>query len=120
MLTGIHDMIGEWRISDKDQYIRLSRLMPYLRDKKPSLVNHNLICWKYMDDPDKKVDGLRYLNCDITVPGILVEYDNPGKKKYRMIDGSHRITKMLLETDLVESYFYIIPKKKFLELIEDY
>jgi hypothetical protein len=73
-----------------------------------------------MDDPSAKLDN-RYIKCDISYPGIVVEdAPNPFSKKYRMIDGSHRMAKMLLETLIRESYFYVLTEKEFYSLLKNY
>tara|TARA_B100000902_G_scaffold328490_1_gene324573 strand:+ start:26 stop:487 length:462 start_codon:yes stop_codon:yes gene_type:complete len=51
--------------------------------------------------------GTRYINCDIKYPPIIAyNAPNPFNNKYRMIDGRHRIQKLLLN-GLTESKFYV-------------
>lgn len=52
--------------------------------------------------------SLRYLNADITIPGIIVEgAPNPYGNRYRMIDGKHRIMQML-NRGIKSSQFYVL------------
>ena len=49
----------------------------------------------------------RYHNCDIKFPGIVVEASNPSNKKYRLLDGKHRIRKMI-DKCIDQSLFYVL------------
>lgn len=112
-LTGYHDCSGKWRVTDSDQEIYLPDLIPILESREPQLVDHRYIGWRCMDNPVMKMDE-RYVECDIEVPGILAyNVTNPFGKIYRMVDGSHRMAKMTLETNITESLFYIITEEEF-------
>ena len=51
--------------------------------------------------------GSRYINCDTKYPPIIASNaPNPFNNKYRMIDGRHRIQKLLFN-GLTESLFYV-------------
>ena len=122
MLSGYHSCTGPWRVwSDKDSYIDLAEdIQPLLYGRDPQLISHDDVAWWYMDTPQKKIDD-RYHACNIRIPGIVaLEVVNPYNKKYRMIDGSHRMAKMLLETNIKESLFYVISKDEFYSTVKDY
>jgi hypothetical protein len=120
-LKGNHVCIKEWQLTKGvDQYLEVRDTIPYLLDRESILISHDQIAWKCMDDPSAKLDN-RYIKCDISYPGIVVEdAPNPFSKKYRMIDGSHRMAKMLLETLIRESYFYVLTEKEFYSLLKNY
>jgi len=124
MLTGTHSCRTKWSVSERDQYIDLEDLLPLINSREPVLVPHIDIAWKCMDDPDMKIHGgygLRYKRADIHCPGIIADgVTNPFGKRYRMVDGSHRITKITQETDWTQSYFYIISKDEFHSYLKDY
>jgi hypothetical protein len=73
-----------------------------------------------MNEPERKKDK-RYETCNIRIPGIVaLDVINPYNKKYRMVDGSHRMAKMLFETKIRESLFYVITKEELYERVRDY
>lgn len=104
---------GDWRVCDEDMALFNEDLIPILRKKEPQLLLHRYIAWWGMDAPEKKMDK-RYQNCDITVPCIVAkDVQNKYDKIFVMIDGGHRMAKMTLETDIRESWFYVISKEEF-------
>lgn len=120
MLKGRHLCINEWSIDGKPGIVELSDIRPLLYDREPVLISHDEIAWWFMDKPQKKIDE-RYSVCNIRVPGIVAEGAvNPYNKKYRMVDGSHRMAKMLLETKIRESLFYVITAKELYERVREY
>lgn len=120
MITGRHSCKDEWAVTDKDQFIQLEDLRHIFYNREPQLVYHDQIAWHGMKDPSSKADH-RYQDADIMVPGILAEgVPNPHDKKYRMVDGSHRMAKMKLETRYEASFFYIISKDEFYEVLRFY
>jgi len=66
---------------------------------------------------DFQLSEERYNNCNIRVPCIITEGENPYQLKYRMIDGRHRISKMV-DRGLSENYFYILDYSTFLKLLQ--
>jgi hypothetical protein len=128
MLQGRHscrnEWWGDWTVGERDQYIQLDELLPIIKERNPVLISHSEIGWKAMNHPSEKIHGdggLRYLNADIDCPCILAEgVYNPAGKKYRMVDGSHRITKMKMETNRTESYFYVLTNEEFYSYLKDY
>jgi|SRR6056300_148983 len=118
-LTGEHSCSGKWKVTDIDQYIKLKDLIPLLQTKTPQDIDHSKIAWKCMDAPHLKIDE-RFSQCDIEVPGILAEgVINPFNKPYRMIDGSHRMAKMILNTWISKSHFYILTPQEFYSVLRD-
>ena len=70
-------------------------------------------------EPFQKYDE-RYLKANYSLPGILAhDVKNPYNKKYRMVDGGHRMAKMVAETDIKQSYYYILAKAEFYQLLQD-
>ena len=120
-IKGTHSCVGQWQLTEGvDQYVEVRDTIPYLLNRDPIMISHDQIAWKCMDNPSAKLDN-RYIKCDISYPGIVVEdAPNPFSKKYRMIDGSHRMAKMLLETLIRESYFYVLTEKEFYPLLKNY
>ena len=118
-LKGTHSCVGQWQLTEGvDQYVEVKDTIPYLLNRDPIMISHDQIAWKCMDNPSAKLDN-RYIQCDISYPGIVAEsVINPFNKKYRMVDGSHRMTKMLLETNIRESLFYVISPFEFYSLLK--
>ena len=113
MLSGKHDCIGFWRINEEDSYIDLAEVRPLLNSRSPVLIPHKDIAWWSMEKPKKKIDT-RYYNCNIRIPGIVADgVKNPYNKRYRMVDGAHRMARMLLETNIRESLYYVITEEEF-------
>lgn len=119
-LKGYHNCCDEWAVEEGTfKRLRINKLAPFLEIIKPELIKHELISWKGKDKPSNKID-FKYSFCDISVPGILCSTINPHNLPYRMIDGAHRMAKMFMETNIVESYFYVIKSDIFYSLLEDY
>ncbi len=108
-----HSCTKDWRVADSDQYILIVPLLEYcIKTRVPQNILHSEIASKHMDRRPKL--GKRYEQCDYSYPGILaIGVSNPFNKTYRMVDGAHRLTKMKLETNIVESPYYIITEDEF-------
>ena len=93
----------------ENKVIRLRRIN-WLREGRLQQVDINDIQWyagnkskwNRVDEPDvnglycKCCDGKRVINADITYPGLLLDgITNYSGKRYRSMDGSHRIQKMV-------------------------
>ena len=109
---------GDWRlheISSDTLVLRLVDLIPILKDKSFKLVELDEIAWKGFDlGMDKRgmncvcCGGERYIHCNNRVPGILLKgVKNPGGRKYRCIDGKHRI-EALLSYDMEVGNFFVL------------
>ena len=120
-LKGTHSCKGDWRIGNVDRWLHLSRLIPLLQNRSPILIDHSEICWKFKGQHDyvKENSPERYNAADITIPGIVVfGAPNPDNSKYRMIDGVHRMSKRIIETQLEQSLFYILNAPEFFSFLE--
>ena len=63
--------------------------------------------------------GEAYKNCDPNVPGIIAyNCPNPYDNKYRMLDGRHRIMRLLLEGK-TKSKFYVFDFNEIKKFIYD-
>jgi hypothetical protein len=119
-LKGYHRCCDQWAVEEgTSKRLLVNKLVPFLENSKPKLIKHELISWKGKNDPSTKMDS-KYLVCDISFPGVICPTINPHHLPYRMIDGSHRMAKMTLETEIIESYFYVIEPDIFYSLLEDY
>ena len=118
-LAGFHVCTGPWQVLPMAAHLDLTTLLPLLEQREPVTLSHNDIAFIGLDDLESRIDE-RYYACDITVPGIVVEgARNPYNKKYRMIDGSHRMAKMFLEhPELTRSKHYVITEKEFFDRLE--
>tara|TARA_R110001606_G_C15327931_1_gene645250 strand:- start:44 stop:394 length:351 start_codon:yes stop_codon:yes gene_type:complete len=57
----------------------------------------------------------RYNKADLNYKGIVAEnVGNPESKRYRMVDGSHRASRLVKQHNRKRAYFYVITKKEFL------
>lgn len=118
-LRGEHTCCDEWALEEGTcKKLRLRKLEPLLENIEPTLIKHELISWKGKDKPSNKIN-YKYQVCDVSCAGIVCEVKNLHNLKYRLIDGSHRMAKMTLETDIRESYFYVIPPEEFYSLLEN-
>ena len=92
ILTGYHDCIkndryGDWRLFENVSGIDLEKIRYLLTETK--ILNHEDIAWKGMYLPEEMVTsecvccgGLRYLECDVKYPCIVLNNAvNPYNKK---------------------------------------
>jgi len=107
---------GDWTLNGKEYYLNLNDLLPVLNDKSGfHRVELNDIAWKGFDlDMNLRADnciccnGNRFRECIPTMPGILLEgVENPGGRKYRCLEGKHRI-EALLSYEQTIGTFYIL------------
>ncbi len=131
MLEGRHDILhsptyGDWSIDNEVSLIHLKDLEPYLTEDNLQTIKHEEIGWKGrhltegIEEDCLCCNGNRYKTCDIKYPGILsLGAPNHYSKKYRMIDGKHRMMKMR-KLGITESLFYVLAfedLKKFIKKI---
>jgi len=111
----------DWRIfKNTNSIIKLIDLIPIIAGREAILVKHTDIAWK-AEGLTRVINRERYDSCNINFPGILAENTlNPDNRRYRMVDGSHRLNKKILEYDMTESLFYIITKEEFYSVLRDY
>lgn len=112
---------GNWEIDNKKFcLIDLKQVAKLLNDNRLQKIKLVDIAWKgkhnfpYLSgEKCSCCNGERYINCDIKYPPIIAcNAQNPYNNKYRMIDGRHRIQKMLFG-GLTENLFYVF---NFVEL----
>ena len=106
-------MDGDWRLEGKEcSVIKLKDLV--LSDDKLKVIKLEEIAWKGKNYFPNKCGnncyccgGKKYRSCDIKYPLIIAKnIPNPFNDKYRMIDGRHRIQKLLLN-GCTESLCYV-------------
>ena len=106
---------GDWRVSEKCSKLHLSDIQYLLTDDKLQKISFDDIAWKGMDLPVEErrhkcrcCKGERYFSCKTYYPPIVcVNMPNPFNKKYRCIDGKHRIERMLSK-NRCRSRFYVL------------
>ena len=131
-IKGIHNcqykntVYGDWRVNDDNSTVlRLSDIIHLLNDDIIQTVDHIDIAWKgmhlhphYTTDNCLCCKGRRYKECDIQYPGIIsINAPNPYNKKYRMIDGKHRMAKMR-KMGIIESNFYVLDFDQITDFIK--
>jgi hypothetical protein len=78
------------------------------------LVSHDDICWNPLNRP---INPEKYKHADISFPGILAEgVPNLTNKKFRLIDGRHRMELMKM-LDITESLFDVITQEEFFSAV---
>lgn len=124
ILSGSHactqSLYGDWRLTERSPFLEeeiiiMQEIKHLLTDDKLKTVKFLEIAWKGMHFPvDERRDkciccgGRRYFSCNTNYPPVLcIHTSNPYNKKYRMIDGKHRMEKMVAQ-GLVSSKFYVL------------
>lgn len=112
-------MDGEWEYKKiGPSKINITKLFGLIKNRKlePICLNINDIAYKSLDSID--VHGVRYKVADENFPLIVVQdMENPHNKKYRMIDGRHRLKKQL-NSGNTELLFYVLKESDVLPYIE--
>ena len=112
-MCNIDKVYGDWRINKNEYVFNIALLYPFLKNKK--LVKFTDIGWKGKNLKfNLNID--RYKAADIGYPCILTEGQNPYNCKYRMLDGKHRINKMI-NMGMSESLFYVVDYNIFSKLL---
>ena len=108
------DGYGDWRINGETYFLELDNYKHLLTEERLKKVSFDDIGFKGRHLTNLRgpmcmcCDGERYYSANIKFPGILVEnMVNPYNLKYRMIDGKHRIEKMI-NLGMTSSYFYVL------------
>ena len=107
---------GDWRLPEiysLDLKIVVDLLLEIVEFQE--VVNFSDIAFKGIDKPLTSrrencacCDGKRYVNCDPSIPGILIkDGPNPFDLPYRMVDGKHRIERLIARGE-TESLFNVI------------
>ena len=114
---------GDWTIGGKQYFLPISVVLDYIKTSNTTIESVPLkkIAWKGMHTANTDEYDQRYHDCDISFPGVIVEDgENPYDYKYRMIDGCHRIRKIMTETSKTHSDFYVLKNEEFIRLLETY
>ncbi len=104
MITGKH-------VVEPDVLIHMQDLETLLEGRDPIRIKHDDINTagpvSYRNDSiDRKRGTPRYEECDISVPGVVVENPSPGER-YRLVDGGHRMCKSQ-DQGIYRSSYYVI------------
>ncbi len=94
----IHVMQDEFQIYDMPTILNCEYIFNIIEDRnlKSEKIFINDIFHKELDSI--KLNNRRYIAADTSYPCILLnDLSNPENKKYRMIDGRHRLLKTLLQ-----------------------
>jgi hypothetical protein len=102
----MHWFTGDWRIDDNHYYIDDRSIFNYVKINKipPQLLSIDDIAFKKPVD----VNFYRFKRANISYPIIVSEMVNPESKKYRLIDGRHRIHKILFSGE-TRALSYVLP-----------
>tara|TARA_Y100001963_G_scaffold37529_1_gene52441 strand:+ start:845 stop:1972 length:1128 start_codon:yes stop_codon:yes gene_type:complete len=118
---------ADWRVRKNNCKVQLSDIKHLLTDDKIKIISFDDVARKGMKLPviERRehcfcCQGVRYLTCDTKYPPILCNnMPNPFNKKYRCIDGKHRIEKMLSQK-ITESKCYVLDYFDVEEYFIDY
>ena len=91
-------MEDEWEIKNiGPAKIITSNLYPLIKYKKLNPIKLHLDEFAYKPLEEIETNGVRYKLADISYPLFAIEgMENPYNKKYRMIDGRHRLLKQII------------------------
>lgn len=109
-----HWFIDQWKIDSRVGYIDCEKtLFNYIKiyQLSPQLIDFCKISYKKLCDLDRVLP--RYSLANIKYPMIVSELPNPDNLEYRLIDGRHRIDK-LIQNGKNSAFFYIIPSETVL------
>ena len=105
---------GDWTVNGVSTIIHLLDIQHLLTEDKLQEVSFDEIAFKGKHFTNLRgpmclcCDGARYYSAQIKFPGIIVEgMENPYGSRYRMIDGKHRIEKMI-DSGKTSSVFYVL------------
>lgn len=104
---------GNWRMSDKDTTIRLADTIPYIIGTREIYLKE--IAWKgknfypfYTGKNCPCCKGTRYAKADLSYLALVVDgAPNPFDNRYLLLDGKHRIQKML-NNNVTKHLFYVL------------
>ena len=133
MLRGRHSAnicphYGDWRFDDQENNkLRLyTKDIKYLlSDYRLMLIDHSDIAYKGLNLDESLLgenciccNGERFKKCNTSFPGILMKGQNTFNKPYRMIDGKHRLVK-LISNGINKSNFYILEYDEIQHYLRD-
>ncbi|NIM71073.1 MAG: hypothetical protein GTN86_11040 [Xanthomonadales bacterium] len=110
-----HPCIGPNRVLDIDGFFLVNQIVDFINStqmKAETIPFDDIWFQKHEDEERYDVRQTdRYRSADPSFPGILAELRNPGKKRFRMLDGRRRLWKQQ-ERGASEGMFYVIPVPK--------
>lgn len=115
----IHTLDGHWKLNkcNGNLAVNCANVYSYIKFKsiQSTDIPVNLIGYKELDSICN--DSIRYLRADTNKPVILAKnMENPDMKKYRMIDGRHRLKKILTNGENIIKA-YILDRDEILKFI---
>ncbi|CAN5232161.1 hypothetical protein BH24PSE2_BH24PSE2_18030 [soil metagenome] len=118
-MTSYHVIQHEWGLPPFDpsepHLLPIEPLLNMCRSRTPQLLQLSDVCYR-----DRIVSMQRYRNCDVSQPGIVAENAaNPCEKRYRLLDGNHRVHK-LIASGATTHRFYVLEPEDFRHLVEKY
>ena len=126
------DAYGDWTMPDisvNPFYISIETFLDYidLAEIVPETVSFEDIAWKGKHLGKNKIgkqciccNGKKYREADPYYPGILLDgAPNPYDLRYRMVDGKHRLERLLKKKD-IEGQFYVLDYKRWLKYFKTY
>jgi len=121
-------LYGNWEFDEfKLKVLDLENIRKdMLTEDRLQIIKHKEIAWRgkhhfpYNSGENCACcQGQAYLKCDPSIPGIIAyNCPNPYDNKYRMLDGRHRIMRLLFEGK-TESKFYVFDFNKIKQFIRD-
>ena len=111
-----HKVYGDWRLHENDvnRYLNLESLKNMITHDKLQTITLNQVAFRQDPDVNKRgtncscCGGNRYTGCDTRIAPLLCEgRRNPSSKTYTIIDGNHRMQKML-DTGVTEAKFFVL------------
>lgn len=124
------EFYGDWTIPElPEKYcgLRMRRLSPLLTEDRIKEVELNNIQWMGFDLPDRLTgenciccEGKRFHGADLNRPGLLLDGSTTySGRRYRSMDGKHRIQKMIAE-GYTSFKFYVFHLDEIKDYYSDY
>ena len=117
---------GDWRIDGNSYRLCNDDIQHLLSDDKKQTVKLDEICWKGYNLGNGKIGdnciccgGVRYKNVHLSndPPVIITNMSNPANRKYRLVDGKHRLQHLVLNGS-TESVFYVLDYSEIKEYMQ--
>lgn len=114
----IHEMSGPWAISDVNTFIPALEVYSWIERRKIKPKEIEVSDIGYKPTSNILLSSPRYLRADTALPVILVKgMKNPSKKAYRMIDGRHRLLKVM-NSGSPKIISYVIDEEDILRFVQ--
>jgi hypothetical protein len=112
-------MVDDWEYkSIGPAKIDVSKVFNLIKYKKLKPVKLNIDDVAYKSIQDININSIRYKIANDNFPLLVIEgMENPYNKKYRMIDGRHRLKKQL-NKGYSELWFYVLQESDILHYIQ--